>query len=304
MRTVALCVAATLVALPALPAGPLFAAHEPPHGAWTAGPTTPPPGAERVTFKSPNPRLKEPVPAVLIRPKGPGPAPAVVLVHPCGGINQTMYDDWASWFVARGYIVLVPDSLAPWHQTSVCGNYTPLLTPHTVAHPTLQDAALDAAGALQFLRSRPDVIPTQTVLIGWSFGGSIAIIVTSTRFAERFARARYGGFQAAIAVYPGCGPFKNGTPARGATTPLLLLLGGSDDEAVPDECVKGGLALQSAGDPVEIHVYPGVTHSFDVPRPSSTETMPNGTVVHTSYNAAATADAHTRVAKFLDEHLR
>ncbi len=301
-----LLVASWLAALSG-PADQLFAGGVsiPTPGGGGPGATPLPLGAERVSFESANTRLKEPVPAALIRPQGPGPFPAIILVHPCGGINQTMYTDWAQFFQAHQYIVLVPDSLAPWHETSVCDNYSPLLVKHPVHHPTVLDAALDAAGALRFLRARPDVIPTRIALIGWSFGGSVAIVVTSARFSQRFSRARYGGFQAGIGMYPGCGPFKNGGATQGIETPLLLLLGGSDDWAVPTECVKSGEARQSAGDPVELHVYPGVTHGFDIPTNNGTpEKVPGGMVVHLMYNPVATADAHTRVAQFLDEHLQ
>jgi dienelactone hydrolase len=121
------------------------------------GPALPPsPGAEHITFQSRNLNQKNPVPAVLVRPQGGGPFPAVVLVHPCSGITVTMYQDWTPWFVARGYIVVVPDSLAPWHQTSVC--YAGAAKT-TATHPDFRDAAFDAWGALKFLRSRMHMYP-------------------------------------------------------------------------------------------------------------------------------------------------
>ena len=39
----------------------------------------------------------------------------------------------------------------------------------------------------------------------------------------------------------------------------------------------------TAGDVIDVHVYPGVYHEFDI---------------------TAAADAHSQVAKFLDEHLK
>src|SRR5579859_6498311 len=106
---------------------------------------TPPAGAEKISFQSRNVNQKEPVPAVMVKPPGDGPFPAVVLVHPCGGVTPTMYQDWTPWFVEHGYIVVVPDSLSPWHQTSICfaGGPRP-----KVIHPTVGDAAADAWGAL------------------------------------------------------------------------------------------------------------------------------------------------------------
>ena len=248
----------------ALLAGPVVS-----RSAAAVSAAAPPSGAERVSFESRNPEQKSPVPAVLIRPQGAGPFPAAVLVHPCGGVTPTMYRDWAPWFQARGYLVLVPDSLAPWHQTSVCfaGGPRP-----TAIHPTFRDAALDAYGALRYLRSRQDAIPNRIAIIGWSFGGTAVLDVTSTRFVDRLAKGQYGGFQAGIAVYPGCAPFSpNGPATEGIGTPLLMLLGGADDWVPPDAAgtIKVGAAT-----------------------------------VHIAFNAAATADAHAQVGKFLDEHLK
>lgn len=147
------------------------------------------------------------------------------------------------------------------------------------------------------------MIRDRIAIIGWSFGGSVVILATSTPFVKRVTRGRYNGFQAGIAVYPGCGLFRHGAATQGIETPLLLLLGGSDDWAIPADCVKGASVRQSSGDPVEVHVFPGATHEFDVRTANETANV-SGTIVHLKYSAAATADAYTRVARFLDEHLK
>jgi hypothetical protein len=61
----------------------------------------------------------------LLKPEGPGPFPALVLHHQCGGLrrgqwqNQSMLD-WTRKAVDRGYVVLLIDSLGPRGVDWVC----------------------------------------------------------------------------------------------------------------------------------------------------------------------------------------
>ena len=54
--------------------------------------------------------------AMLYRPDGPGPFPAVVALHDCGGLKRRpnteaqLYSIWANKLVADGFVVLFPDS--------------------------------------------------------------------------------------------------------------------------------------------------------------------------------------------------
>src|SRR6202007_1150545 len=54
--------------------------------------------------------------AMLYRPEGPGPFPAVVALHDCGGLTQRpnaeaqLYSKWADKLVADGFVVVFPDS--------------------------------------------------------------------------------------------------------------------------------------------------------------------------------------------------
>jgi dienelactone hydrolase len=264
----------------------------------SSGSEAPPPGTERVSFQSPNPELKEPVPAFLLRPAGNGPFPAIVLVHPCGGIHKNEYE-WAAWLQTQGYMTLLIDSLAAWHQTSVC--YAGAHGAPGPIHPTPHDSALDAFGGLRYLRSRSDVNPDRTALIGWSFGGNVALFVTNARVIHQARRDGIAPFQAAVGLYPGCAFGSGSGPRLG--TPLLLLLGGADEWAPPASCVQWGTNLQAAGAPIEWTVYPGATHEFDVLGLNGTVKV-SGKVIPVRYDERATADAHTRIQGFLAAHLK
>src|SRR5215472_15448022 len=58
----------------------------------------------------------ERLPALLYRPDGPGPFPAVVIAHDCSGVgprSSGMPGRWAEELVRLGYVVLIPDSFTP-----------------------------------------------------------------------------------------------------------------------------------------------------------------------------------------------
>ena len=53
---------------------------------------------------------------VLFKPEGPGPFPALVLHHQCGGLGNQRWPNvsmvnWAKEAVGRGYVALLLDSL-------------------------------------------------------------------------------------------------------------------------------------------------------------------------------------------------
>jgi carboxymethylenebutenolidase len=105
---------------------------------------------------------------------------------------------------------------------------------------------LDAAGALAYLRTRPDVVPDRIGLQGWSNGGSTVLATISPAAAATPALAPETGFHAALAFYPGCG-------LKGAFddmpllpyAPTLVLHGTADEEVSYRRCL--GLVEKKPG---------------------------------------------------------
>src|SRR2546427_11706178 len=57
--------------------------------------------------------FSEQIPVTLSKPDGPGPFPAVVIVHDCSGLGPRSSgapDRWARELLGQGYVVLIPDS--------------------------------------------------------------------------------------------------------------------------------------------------------------------------------------------------
>jgi dienelactone hydrolase len=243
-------------------------------------------GSERITFKSADSTVSAPIPATVYRPKGTGPFPGVVLLHVCSGIRA--HDSkWAEWLGTLGYVAILPDSLSPRQVSTAC-----------VSGLTVREHALDGLGALAYLRSQPDVIPTKVAVMGWSHGGAATLISASARFINA-THPEGGGYQAAIAFYPNCGAFQDGNLA----TPLLMLMGSADDWAPPTQCVERGTALKAAGTPIEWMVYKGAMHTFDEPNPNRVVRI-SGRTYHLEYNRTAAKDAYDQVQRFLKTYLQ
>ena len=252
----------------------------------SAGAAAPPPGT-LAAFRTLDPMIEGLVPATLYRPVGGGPFPAVVLLHGCGGLGASIYA-WGRWLQAAGYEALVVNSMAPRNVKSVCV---------VGGHPTDRDQARDAFGALEFLRSLPEVNPHRTAVIGWSHGGGAALEIASAAFVASVLPAG-GGFQTVIAFYPECTLL----PKRGFSAPTLVLIGSEDDWSPPQSCETGVPPLQAAGAPLEWHLYPNATHAFDTPGRDRVLHIA-GRSFTLRYDPQAAADAHGRVAAFLAQHL-
>ena len=207
----------------------------------SAAATAPAPPGTLAAFRTLDPLLDGLVPGTLYRPAGAGPFPAVVLLHGCGGLGASIYA-WGRWLQAAGYEALVVNSMAPRSVKTVCV---------VGGHPTDRDQALDAFGALEYLRTLPEIDPHRAAVIGWSHGGGAALDIASATFVASALPAG-GGFQAVIAFYPECTLL----PRRGFSAPTLILIGSEDDWSPPQSCEAGVPPLQAAGAPLEWHLYP------------------------------------------------
>jgi len=256
--------------------------------------------AGSISFENATPKAPERVEGRLVKPGGPGPFPALVLLHGCQGVSPQIYA-WARWLADRGYVAFVVDSFRPRKGPADCRNDpSPGAMPNTARFD-------DAIGALRYLQARPFVIPDRVASFGWSQGGEYAISVINGPTLER-ARARgvalpLVGFAAAIAMYPGgCHDYAKELVVR----PLLLLIGGSDDWTPPQYCREMAANVRARGASVTLVEYKGAYHYFDVAG-QRTEVLkdierpftPGSYGVTVAYDPEAAADAQRQVEAFL-----
>jgi len=222
--------------------------------------------------------------ALVSRPEGTGPFPAMILLPACGGLEQHQLT-WASWLNRRGYVTLVVDSLSPRSRSNVCRGERP---------PSPMEVGEDAVGALAYVRSLPYVAGDRVGVMGWSFGAGAALWIAGAQPTEA-ANARHG-FRAAIAFYPPCGMF-----GWEIAVPVLLLLAEKDDWTPPGWCVSvAETAKARRGVEVELKVYPSAAHGFDNTNFGGGRSY-LGHVLR--YDGSAAKDAEQRVEGFLLRHL-
>lgn len=199
--------------------------------------------------------------AVLYRPPGPGPFPAVVALHGCGGLWRDKdklsrrHTDWGERLAAAGFIVLMPDSYGSRGLGSQCG-----VKELTVR--ASRERVIDAVAARIWLQGRADIRPEAISLLGWSGGGST--ILTAIR-TDRRPADKQPDFARAIAFYPGCRT-QSESRSFAARLPVLILMGADDDWTPPAPCDYLAKAARARGEQVTLVLYEGAVHDFDHPR--------------------------------------
>jgi dienelactone hydrolase len=268
----------------------------------------------------------EQIPAMLSKPDGPGPFPAVVIMHDCSGLGPRSSgapDRWASELLRQGYVVLMPDSFTTrGHAAGVCTDASPS---RTEVSPFRR--VRDAYAALAYLRTLPYVDKSHVGLMGGSHGGltTLASMVAPESDREPLARDKRAGFAAAVALYPGCaarlgswrvarqsgtsGPITDYAGVYKPIAPLLILIGEIDDWTPAEPCRKLTDAAQQAGYPVAVKVYPGAHHGFDNNNPVRyvaarvNPNSPSGRGATTGGDPKAWTDSIREVGAFFGRYL-
>jgi dienelactone hydrolase len=251
---------------------------------------------ERVTIDRPGGLKLE---AMLYRPAGPGPHPAIVALHGCGGLWRTRSRravtarsaDWAERLTGLGFVVLFPDSFGSRGLGSQCTVKARLVRP-------APERVADAKAARDWLATRPDVRADRIGLIGWSNGGSTVLYTVRPREAPKPGKP---DFSLAVAFYPGC-RLPDAKAAFASRVPLLILIGEADNWTPAEACRK--LAAHNASN-VTLKTYPGAYHDFDdasqkLHKRTGLANSADGTgTAMSGLDPAARADAITRVPAFL-----
>jgi len=222
------------------------------------------------------------------KPKGAGPFPALVLLQTCSGATADMRD-WGQRAIEHGYVALVVDSMGP---RGVTGKNCNL--PAGVR-------ARDADQARAHLAKFDFVDRSRIGLLGFSAGAGATLL--SAGVAVRQFIPDLQPWAAAVAFYPGCTTTLVPTTLTG---PLLILLGTSDSQSRPAECVPKFEALKAAGADISWHIYQGASHCFDCRSESGKEAIDtfHNQPMTFIYNAKATADAEQRTFEFFASRLK
>ncbi len=183
----------------------------------------------------------EPLIAFLFKPAGAGPHPAVVMLHGCGGaydgkgVLGSRHRMWGEYFASQGYEALMLDSFSSRDIKEIC---TVKFGDRTIKE---SERVGDAYAALAWLRQQNNVDAKRIAVLGWSHGAG----VTLDTITHRPDPAQVGsGFKAAVSFYPGCTARENHPDRFHPYSPLLVLIGESDDwtPAAPCKALTAAVA--------------------------------------------------------------
>ena len=223
------------------------------------------PAGERITFDSESPFSLSDAGADAPAAKAAGtlflppeasaaaPVPAVVILHGAAGVQSVRELTYGQQFAARGVAALVVDVFAARRERA--SGFIDRLLEITEAM-----FLADAYAALDHLAARPEIDPRRIALIGFSYGGMVAIYAAYAQVAERYAP---GGprFAAHVAFYAPCIAEFEDSRATGA--PLMMLYGGRDALVDPQRCARVAEQLEAGGAEVQTVVYPEAVHQWD-----------------------------------------
>lgn len=232
---------------------------------------------------------------VLYHPKKTKPAPAIVMLHDCRGI-EPYTREWATLLAEAGYVIL---------QVGVAKTNTECLPEYDdryMRRTYRGDSVQSAYNALAYLAQQPTVDASRVAIMGWTQGAVLGAVLqagTQHFYEHKFATA--------VAISPDCGVSRDAE----FYAPILVLIGERDDWTPVKYCRRLAANRNAQSAPLELHVYPTAGHGFDNPAAGPGvylagvqnwyKTPARGATL--AYDHAAHQDAIARVQTWLAKYL-
>ena len=207
-------------------------------------------------------------------PEGPGPHPAVILIHEWNGLVDRVKET-ADSFAAEGYVALAADLYSGRLGSNPQENMA--LVRETMGKPEMLIANLNAA--VEYLRGRSDTTG-KVATIGWCYGGGVAL-----------SYALGGENHDGTAIFYGRLLYE--PEAMKVMSHEIYGTFVEVDQGIPLEAVDKFVEdMRSAGIENDVHIYDGVNHGFWLHVDRSSES-----------NTPAAKDAWTRLKAYLKRTL-
>lgn len=203
------------------------------------------------------PTDNKPLRALMFRPVGDGPFPAIVAVHDCdglknrGGLLRASVEDWGKRLSSQGYVVLYPDSYGSRSLERQCRINAARLRPD-------RERLADVRAARDWLQQQGFVRKDRISLLGWANGGVTVLWAVRPNLEPSDDRP---DFRSAAVFYPGCR--RLGDTAWSARIPTLILLGALDDWAPAKNCEQMVAGARGRSARAVVVKYKGAHHFFD-----------------------------------------
>lgn len=180
-----------------------------------------------------------------------GPRPGVLIVHEWWGLN-TFAKDRARQLAEAGYVAFAVDMYGDGRTTSEVPEAQRLATPFYQDRNMMRARA---AAGLTLLQRQEQVDADQIAVIGYCFGGTVALELARSGAPVRGAVSFHGGL---------------GTPdtedAKKIRGKVLVLHGAVDPLVPPEEVAAFSKEMEDANVDYQLIAYGGAVHSFTNPR--------------------------------------
>ncbi|MGI9470083.1 MAG: DPP IV N-terminal domain-containing protein, partial [Rubripirellula sp.] len=218
------------------------------------------------------------LPAMLIRPQGQSPVPVVIEVYG-GPQSPVVTRRWGGTkalyrelLARRGIATLLVDNRSSGGRG--------LADTWPIRGRVGEIEFADVMAAVEWLKEQPWVDQESLAIRGWSFGGFLTLYamthskdfaagiaggsVTDWAEYDAFYTERYMGLPAEnVAGYRSTAPVEAADQLHGE---VMLIHGESDDNVHPSGTLRMAAALQEAGKPFQLMIYPGAAHAIRDPQ--------------------------------------
>ena len=185
-----------------------------------------------------------------------GKRPGILLVHYRGGLSDTTLRN-ADMMAKLGYVVFAEDIFGK----GVLPKTVPEMTALTdIYNKDRARMRTRSQAGFEVLRQNPMVDPTKLAIIGYCFGGTVAVELAETGIP----------IAGMVSVH---GSFRNFTPeaAKNIRGRVLIVHGAEDEVAPLDEVNKLVSHLRAAKVNWQLELYSGAQHGFTNPSNASEE---------------------------------
>jgi carboxymethylenebutenolidase len=203
------------------------------------------------------------IPGYRARPEGPGAAPVVLVVHEIFGLHEYVRDVCRR-LAKQGYLAIAPDLFQRQGDVSKIRKI-PDIIDEVVSHVPDVQVLSDLDASVEWARASGEGDTDRLAITGFCWGGRFVWVYSAHSPKVRAGGAWYGRLVATgpgVLTEIGVGRTYPLDIADQLNGPVIGLYAGKDGSITAESVEQMRTALETAGDPSEIVVYPGVLHGF------------------------------------------
>lgn len=185
-----------------------------------------------------------------------GKRPGILMAHDRSGLSPNTLKD-AEMIARLGYVVFAEDIFGKDVVPKTVPEMTETITIYNKDRPLMRARA---QAGFDVLRNSPLVDPAKLAVVGYCFGGTVAVELAETGAPVVATISVHGSFR--------------GFPAEAAKNikGRVLIMQGAEDQVAPVEEVNALIKdLRGAQVPFQLEMYSGAQHAFTTPQNASDE---------------------------------